>query len=98
MKLGTCGQIDFGIGGVIALLILVAVGAVVTYQITGALPRTVGSYADNAITNVEKTGSTVFNLATILAIVVVAALIIGVIMSALGRPGGGPAGPVAPPL
>jgi len=96
MKLGTRGQVDFGLGGVITLLVLIAVGSVVVYQITGSLPRETGSYADNAITNVESTGQIVFNLATILAIVVVAALIIGVIMAALGRPGAG--GPVAPPI
>jgi hypothetical protein len=97
-KLGIRGQVDFGIGSVITLLVLVAVGAVVVYQITGSLPRTSGSYADNAISGVESTGSTVFNLATILAIVIVAGLIIGVIMTALGRPGPAPGPAMAPPL
>jgi hypothetical protein len=57
----------------------------------------INTYASGAISNVESTGSTVFNLAMILAIVIVAALIIGVVMSALGRPG--PAGrTIAPPV
>lgn len=74
----------YGLGEVITILVLVAVGAVVVYQITGALPVTAGSYADNAINAVESTGSIVFQLATIFAIVIIAALIIGVILSAFG--------------
>jgi preprotein translocase subunit SecY len=94
MRFGTRGQADLGIGSVITLLIIVAVGAVVVYQITGALPRTTGSYADNAISNVESTGSIVFQLSVILAVVLVAATIIAVIMEALG----GARRTVAPPM
>lgn len=49
-------------------------------------------YMENAITNVEAKGSIVLNLLTILAIVVVAALIIGVVMRAIGGAGGRPTG------
>ena len=95
LKLGNKGQADFGVGGLIALLILIAIGALVLYSVTGALDRTEGSYADNAIKNVEAKGSTVLNLLTILAIVVVAALIIGVVMRAIGgaAAGGAPGVP-----
>jgi cytochrome b len=84
LKLGTVGQADLGIGAVVTLLITVAVAAVVVYQITGSLPRESGSYADNAIGNVERTGSLVFQLAVILGVVLIAATIIAVIMEALG--------------
>lgn len=94
MKLGAKGQID--VGGLIALLILIAIGALVLYSVTAALDREPGSYADNVITEVEAKGETVFNLLTILAIVVVAALIIGVVMRAIGGAAGG--APGAPAL
>lgn len=45
-------------------------------------------YAENVIDEVEERGDTVFNLLTILAIVIVAALIIGVVMRAIGGIGG----------
>ena len=98
LKLGQRGQADFGVGGLIALLILIAIGALVLYSVTGALDRTENSYADNAIKNVESKGSTVLNLLTILAIVVVAALIIGVVMRAIGGAAGGAVAPGAPAL
>ena len=48
-KLGIRGQAgDFGVGGLIALLILIAIGALVLYSVTEALDRTEDSYADNA--------------------------------------------------
>jgi len=99
LKLRSRGQFEpgFGVGGLISLLILIAIGALVLYEVTGALDVETNSYADNAIKNVEEKGSTVFSLLTILAIVVVAALIIGVVMRAIGGMGGavGPAGPGA---
>lgn len=86
MRFGIRGQIagDFGVGGLVALLVMIAVGALVVYSVTGSLETTPGSYADNAISNVEHQGSTVFNLLSILAIVVVAALIIGVVIRSIG--------------
>ena len=56
---------------------------------------TIDTYASGAVADVEKTGATVFNLATILAVVVVASLIIGVLLTSIGRR---PSGAVAPPL
>jgi len=98
MKFGIRGQADFGVGGLIALLILIAIGALVLYEVTGALDRTENSFADNAIDNVEEKGATVLDLLTILAIVVVAALIIGVVMRAIGGAAGGMGAPGAPAL
>ena len=93
------GQADFGVGGLIALLILIAIGALVLYEVTGALDVTTDSYADNAIKNVESKGETVLSLLTILAIVIVAALIIGVVMRSIGGAvGGGMGAPGAPAL
>ncbi|RLA78552.1 MAG: hypothetical protein DRG33_05320 [Deltaproteobacteria bacterium] len=45
---------------------------------------TINTYGGSAVSNVEEKGSTVFNLMTILVIVLVAALIIGVVVSAIG--------------
>ena len=85
-------QVEMGVGGLISLLILIAIGALVLYEVTDALDPTTDSYADNAIANVEEKAETVFNLLTILAIVIVAALIIGVVMRAIGGIGGGVTG------
>lgn len=82
------GQVPGGVGGLIALLVLIAIGALVLYEVTGALDTTSGSYADNAVSNVEDKGATVFDLLTILAIVFVAALIIGVVIRSIGGFGG----------
>jgi hypothetical protein len=98
MKLDIRGQVPGGVGGLIALLVLIAIGALVLYEVTGAVdvstagqnPGT-GSYADNAIGDVEDKGSTVLDLLTILAIVFVAALIIGVVIRSIGGMGGTPA-------
>lgn len=85
-KLGKRGQApaDFGVGGLISLLIMIAIGALVLYSVTDALEAEPGSYAENAIGEVEEKGHTIFQLLTILAIVVVAALIIGVVIKAIG--------------
>ncbi|RLA78551.1 MAG: hypothetical protein DRG33_05315 [Deltaproteobacteria bacterium] len=91
-KLSERGQIT-GVGELVALLVLIGIGAMVLYSVTGALTVEENSYADNAIRNVEEKGSTVFNLLTILAIVFVAALIIGVVVSAIGRAGAGGGAP-----
>ena len=54
----------------------------------GSVVLDISTYAGSAIGNVESKGSTILNLMTILAIVVVAALIIGVVMRAIGGAGG----------
>lgn len=79
----------WGVGGLVALLVLIAIGALVTYEVTGALDTTENSYAENAIEEVEEKGATVFSLLSILAIVVVAALIIGVVIRSIGGGVGG---------
>jgi len=56
------------------------------------------SYLENVTANVESKGSTVFNLLTILAIVIVAALIIATVMRAIGGAAAGPGAPGAPAL
>lgn len=64
---------------------------------TGTVTLNVSTYAGTAIGNVEEKASTVFNLLTILAIVIVAALIIGVVMRAIGGIGGVGGRPAAAP-
>ncbi len=90
------GQFATDVGNVIALIILIAIGAFVTYSVTGAFSPDENSYADNAISNVEEKGATAFNLMTILVIVIVAAVIIGVVLRALAGGGGGMGGAPAP--
>lgn len=87
------GQFAADVGNIVALLVIIAVGALVLYSITDALDVTADSHADNAISNVEEQAATVFNLLTILAIVVVAAVIIGVVMRAIGGVGGAAGAP-----
>lgn len=90
------GQFATDVGNVIALIILIAIGAFVTYSVTGAFNPTENSYADNAITNVEEKADTSFNLMTILVIVIIAAVIIGVVLRALAGGRGGMGGGAAP--
>lgn len=91
------GQFATDVGNVIALIILIAIGAFVTYSVTGAFDPETDSYADNAISNVEEKADTSFNLMTILVIVIIAAVIIGVVLRALaGRGGAGGMGGAAP--
>ena len=73
----------FGIGGLVALMVLIAIGAYVMYEVTGSLDTTADSYAENAIENVEDKGASVWSLAAILGIVIVAALIIGIVIRSL---------------
>lgn len=70
-------------------MVLIAIGALVLYEVTGALDVDENSYAENAIEEVESKGETVFSLLTILGIVVVAALIIGVVIRSIGGGAGG---------
>lgn len=78
------GPGGFNVGGLVALLILIAIGAIVLYEVTGSLETTTDSYAENAVAQVESRGYTSFNLLTILAIVIVAALIISVVVGSIG--------------
>ena len=67
--------------GVITLIVVIAVGALVTYEVLGSLT---GSTAEeNAVLqNLRSKGQTAFNLMAILIIVLVAVMIIAAIMGA----------------
>jgi len=67
-------------------------------QLTGTVVLSVDTYIGTTVENVEEKGDTVLNLLTILAIVVVAALIIGVVMRAIGGAVGGMGAPGTPAL
>lgn len=90
-KLGKLGQLEMSVGSVVTLIVLIAVGGLVTYQITGALKGESGSFQENVRSNIESKGYTAFNLLSILVIVLVAAVIIMVVLRALGGAGGGEA-------
>lgn len=61
--------------------------------LTGSVVLAVNTFFGEAVENVEDKGSTVLDLLTILAIVIVAALIIGVVMRAIGGAAGGVGSP-----
>jgi flagellar biogenesis protein FliO len=67
------------VGGLIALLVTIGVGALVFWEITDNFE---GSSADanTSIDGVEDMASTVFDLLPIIALVVVAAIIIGIVV------------------
>jgi flagellar biogenesis protein FliO len=67
------------VGGLIALLVTIGVGALVFWEITDNFE---GSSADanSSIEEVEDMASTVFDLLPIIALVVVAAIIIGIVV------------------
>jgi len=72
---------DGSIMGVITLIVVIAVGALVTYEILGSL--TANTPEENAVLqNLRSKGETAFNLMGILVIVMVAVLIIVAIMGA----------------
>jgi phage shock protein PspC (stress-responsive transcriptional regulator) len=70
---------------VVTLIVVIAVGALVTYQILGSL--TPSSPEENQVLqNLREKGSTAFNLMAVLVIVLVAVLIIGVVVGAFRSP------------
>jgi ABC-type microcin C transport system permease subunit YejE len=72
---------DGSIMGVITLIVVIAVGALVTYEILGSLQA--NTPEENAVlSNLRSKGETAFNLMGILVIVMVAVLIIVAIMGA----------------
>lgn len=82
------------------MFILIGIGAIVLFNITGAIEpmaenNPTAQSAENVLSDIEETtGSTAFNLMSILVIVVIAAIIIGVCLRSLGGafappPGGG---------
>ena len=67
--------------GVITLIVVIAVGALVTYEVLGSLSGS--TQEENAVlSNLRSKGQTAFNLMGILVIVMVAVLIIVAIMGA----------------
>jgi len=60
---------------------------------TGSVILSVNTFFGETVENVEDKGATVLDLLTILAIVIVAALIIGVVMRAIGGAAGGAGAP-----
>jgi uncharacterized membrane protein YjgN (DUF898 family) len=76
------------VGVLVAVLVTIVIGLLVFTEISGSI--TIGS-ADGitAHANVNTTAQTVFTLAPIVAIVLVASLILGVVMTFGTRPGGG---------
>ena len=67
------------VGGLVALLVVIGVGAMIFYQITDNFEGT-NNETNDTIDNTQEMGSTVFGLLPIIALVVVAAIIIGVVM------------------
>jgi len=75
------------VGGLVALLLMIIVGILVFWETSDSITLS----SDAANTSKNKTTSmatTVFNLLPIVALVVVASIIIGVIIGFGGKPGG----------
>ena len=76
------------VGALVALLVTIGVGAIVFFEITATFDGEAA--ADDAVNDTEDMGATVFELLPIIALVVVAAIIIGVVITmGTGRRGGG---------
>jgi uncharacterized membrane protein YjgN (DUF898 family) len=71
------------IGGVIAILVSIVIGILVYYQIAGSI-QGMPAAGVTAAANVNTTANTVFTLAPIIAIVLIASIILGVV-SNFGR-------------
>jgi len=72
---------------VVTLIVVIAVGALVTYEVLGSL--TPSSTEENQVlTNLRSRGQTAFNLMAVLVIVLVAVLIIGAVVGAFRSPAG----------
>ena len=67
------------IGGLVGLLIVIIVGIMVYWQISGSIPLS-SDTANTSRDGVNTTASTVFNLLPIIAIVVVGSILIGLVM------------------
>ena len=73
------------VGGLIALLVVIGVGAMIFYQITDSFTGT-SDEANDTLNETEDMGTTVFGLLPIIALVLVASIIIGVVVT-MGRGG-----------
>jgi len=76
------------VGGLIALLVVVGVGGMIFYQITDGFTGT-SDEANDTLDETQEMGTTVFGLLPIIALVLVAAVIIGVVITMGGGGKGG---------
>jgi flagellar biogenesis protein FliO len=74
------------VGGLIALLVTIGVGALVFWEITDNFDGS-SDDANESINETEDMASTVFNLLPIIALVVVATIIIGIVVGMGGKGG-----------
>jgi len=74
------------VGGLIALLVTIGVGALVFWEITDNFDGT-SSEANDSLNETQDMASTVFDLLPIIALVVVATIIIGIVVGMGGKGG-----------
>ena len=74
------------VGGLIALLVVIAVGAMIFHQVIDSFDGT-SDEANDSINETKDMGTTVFGLLPIIALVLVAAIIIGVVVTMGGGKG-----------
>jgi hypothetical protein len=76
------------ITGLVVAAVAILVGILVFYKIAGSVPTTgLSSAATSAISNVQATAGSAFNLAPVILIVLVASAILGVLIAWTGRGG-----------
>lgn len=73
------------VGAVVAVLITIAVGILIYYQISGSITG-IGAAGFTALGQINTTAQTVFTLAPVVAIVMIAGIILAVVMN-FGRGG-----------
>lgn len=70
--------------GIIILLIVapvgLAIGAIVTFQVTGSLETETDSYADNTIESIESNTDTGYDLGSLMPLVIAAVALISLIV------------------
>ena len=76
------------VGGLIALLLTIGVGALVFWEVTDGFEGS-SDEANDSINETEDMASTVFGLLPIIALVLVASIIIGIVVRGMGGGGGG---------
>jgi NADH:ubiquinone oxidoreductase subunit 6 (subunit J) len=67
------------VGGLIALLVVIGVGAMIFFQITDSFAGT-SNESNEAMEGVQDMGETIFGLLPIIALVIVASIIIAVVV------------------
>lgn len=76
------------VGVLVAVLVTIVIGLLVFTEVSNSIDIA-ATDGQTAHANVNATAQTVFTLAPIVAIVLVASIILGVVMSFGGKPGGG---------